>query len=51
VEAVFSTEAARALAPDDFEEPEWERPTRLRGQVNASVGADQINAPEPRPLR
>jgi hypothetical protein len=44
--------AAVKLGPtalDDLEELEWERPTRLPCQANASVSAEQIEAHEPRP--
>jgi hypothetical protein len=34
---------------DDLHEPQWERATRLLCQALASVSADQIDAPEPRP--
>jgi hypothetical protein len=49
--AVVPAAMLRTPATDDLEKPEPERPTRLLGQVNASVGTDQIDAPEPRPHR
>jgi hypothetical protein len=43
--------AAVTPAMDDLEEPLWERRTRLLAWANASVSRDQIDPPEPRPLR
>lgn len=38
----------RALARDDLEQPDSERATRLLRHANASVSADEIDAPQPR---